>query len=83
VPRRVGGGVFYRTASTALGRLACEYADPAGLNHPHDHAVCLHDDAAYAADLLLHLAAALVSGDDDTVLDRITDTRDALDKDRW
>lgn len=75
---RIPVTVFYQTARNALGRLACRYADPTGASYPHDHAVCLHDEYALSADLLLRLAATIASGDESAMLELLTHTNDAI-----
>lgn len=73
--RKIDPLTFWRVARSTLARLACEYADPA--DRQHDHTVCVRDDASYAADLLLRVAAAAAGGDEGTMLDRLSDLREA------
>lgn len=72
--------MVWRVARTTLGRMACEYGDP--LRDGHDHAAdCLHDDEAYAANLLLTMIAPAINGDEDRLLDRMTDLLEAIASD--
>lgn len=78
-PRQVPQGVAWRIARVSLGRLACEVMDPA--DEHHDHVDCVRDDESYIADRMLRLLAAAVTGDEDAVLNRLTDLTDAIDHD--
>lgn len=71
--RTIDAQVFVRTATASLARLACRYADPAGLNYEHDHSTCLLDDESLTADLLLRLAVAVAVGDETAMLDRLSE----------
>lgn len=77
--RKVKPEVFWRVARSTLARMACEYADPA--DQSHDHVTCVRDDEAYAADLLLRVAAAAAGQDESVMLDRLSDLREATTKD--
>lgn len=76
VMRTVDPEAFWKFAVNALGRLACEEADPT--NGTHDHSVCIIDDVSYAADLMLRVAAAAAHGDDDTLLNATMTLRSAV-----
>lgn len=65
--RTVSPDAFWNFAIAALGRLACEEADPT--NGLHDHSVCIRDDVSYAADMMLRVAAAAYSGDEGALLE--------------
>ena len=80
---QVTAEAFYRTARSALGRLACAYADPAAVEHPHHHVrECLTDDFAVSADLLLRLAACISSGDEDAMVDLLSHVNDSVQRPR-
>lgn len=74
-PRKVDAATFWRVAKNTLGRMACAYLDPT--DPRHNHAECLRDDEAYAADLMLGLLAAAAAGDEDGVLERLSEVMDA------
>lgn len=76
--RKVPADTAWRIARNSLGRLACAYADPA--DESHDHALCLLDDESLIADRMLRLLAAAVAGDEDKVLDRLTELSDSIDR---
>lgn len=77
--RKIDPALVWRVARNTLGRMACEYGDPA--RDEHDHAICVRDDASYAADLLLRLVEPAVNGDEDAVLDRMSDLLEAVGPD--
>lgn len=76
VVRRVDPALVWRVARNTLGRMACEYGDP--LLDAHRHEECVRDDESYAAHLLLLLIAPAINGDEDGLLDRMTDLLEAL-----
>lgn len=80
-PRKIDPALMWRVARTNLGRTACEFMDPTDTGHDHV-AICLRDDAAYAADLLLRVLAPAINGEEDLLLDRVTDLLDAMDRDQ-
>lgn len=75
--RKIPATVARRVALNTLGRMACEFGNPA--ESEHNHAECVLDDESYAADLILRLVFAGTLGDDDTILGRLTDFTDAID----
>jgi hypothetical protein len=76
VARQVSTDTAWTTARAAFIRQACNHMDPTG--EGHDHEECLRDDTAYIADRMLRLLAAVVGNDDDTILSRLDDLRDAI-----
>lgn len=76
MPRQVTREVAWTAARAALIRQACNYMDPADEDHDHDE--CLREDSAYVADRMLRLLAAVIGDDDDTILGRLDDLRDAI-----
>lgn len=78
--RKIDPLVAWKVARNTLGRMACEYGDP--LRDGHDHAAgCLHDDEAYAANLMVTMIASAINGDEDGLLDRMTDLLEAIASD--
>lgn len=76
MPRVVSPEVAWKVARGALIRQSCNYMAPEA--DDHDHAECVRDDTAYAADRMLRLLAAVIGGDDDTILARLEDFREAI-----
>lgn len=77
--RQVSAGEAFRIARAGLGRIACNVMNPA--DKEHDHTECVVEDAAYAADVQLRLLAALATGDDDVILERLAEAQAAIDLD--
>lgn len=75
-PRKVDPSLMWRVARLTLGRMACEYGDP--LRDGHNHAECIRDDESYAAHLLLTMIAPAINGDEDGVLDRMSELLEAI-----
>lgn len=78
--RQIPADVVRRVALNTLGRMACVMGNP--VDPGHRHAECVLDAEAYAADLILRLVFAATVGEDDLILDRLTDFTDALQRDR-
>lgn len=75
-PRKVDPSLMWRVAQNTLGRMACEYGNPA--RDGHNHADCIRDDESYAANLLLLLIEPAINGNEGQVLDRLTELLEAL-----
>lgn len=78
--RTVSGREAFRIARAGLARMACDVMNPADTDH--DHLECIVDDAAYAADVQLRLLAALSTGDEDVILERLSEAQAAIDPER-
>lgn len=74
--RKVPPQKMWRVVELSLGRMACAYSDPS--YNDHDHATCLWDDEAYAAELVLEVVAAACVGNNDALLDAAVDLLDAV-----
>lgn len=80
VVRTIAGTVAFTAARAGLARMACDTGNPA--DGEHDHVECIRDDIALAADLQLRLLAAISGGDDDLILQRLSELTDAIDPER-
>lgn len=80
--RQISPAALQRAAEGGLARLACEYGDPTYPDPEHHHTeVCLHDDIAWAADRSLRLLMGIAVGDDDLILQMLTDLQTAVSPD--